>query len=738
VQQLFAHLDRSTAIGIAVLIAAIFLLIVLIILITVLPAQTITRALAARASEHQMVLAESLAHQAETYFNSISYELLELSSHPAIRATAATSRTAAVNQLAAVGQQYQGQIRAIVRFSSEGVPLYAWPDEYNQRIQAGQPLPWSADREWVQGIVANRSVQFMAQPLIAGGTTYLLAAPLNQATTNSEALAIELDLSKCFQEAFQSPNLSPSSQLLVFDSTGTELYHYREQPVFKTPFFPVNANATLLPNYPSEGRESVLAPIHVVSAPGGSPYLLLTHIANEGQEDVYNTLRMLFAFGIGVIGIIILFGGVLARFLLRDSNRRYQDSQRRLTIHTLLSTSRALNSSLDLDRVLDLILVELSRILPYDAASILLLNEDKETISVVAEVGEVMIEEGRDAIPLDKLPTVKEVIDTSKPIVFNNRTGGPALLSKSSNRRIQAWLGVPLRVRMEPVGILNIESYSPNRFQVDDVDLAEAFADQASIALQNARAHDFEVRTYEAELETARAIQTSLLPSEEPPIPQVEVAARAIAARQVSGDYYQYYVLPDGKLGIAVGDVSGKGIPSALLMAVITTSMREEILRTPSPAELLNELNSRLGMRMKQTNMNSALLMTLFDPVTRHLEVANAGMVQPYVFNGTRWDAVPVAGYPIGASARTRYGAKTVTLAPGSILVIVTDGIIESQNLERGLFGFDRLEAVLASVPPTSSANQIADMIVNAVRLHLAGQDPQDDMTVVIVKSIDL
>jgi sigma-B regulation protein RsbU (phosphoserine phosphatase) len=149
-------------------------------------------------------------------------------------------------------------------------------------------------------------------------------------------------------------------------------------------------------------------------------------------------------------------------------------------------------------------------------------------------------------------------------------------------------------------------------------------------------------------------------------------------------------------------------------------------------------LNMRLGERMKQTNMNSALLMTIFDPATRHLEIANAGMVQPYVYDGSGWREVPVGGYPVGASARSNYMAKTVTLAPGSMLVIVTDGIIESQNLQKEFFGFERLEAVLADIPVEATANQIADSIINAVRLHLAGQDPQDDMTVVIVKSVDL
>src|SRR5262249_12953425 len=150
--------------------------------------------------------------------------------------------------------------------------------------------------------------------------------------------------------------------------------------------------------------------------------------------------------------------------------------------------------------------------------------------------------------------------------------------------------------------------------------------------------------------ETAQAIQSSLLPHEEPPVPQMQMAARTIAARQVSGDYYQYYLLPNGRVAIAVGDVSGKGTPAALLMGVITTTMREEIMQAASAAALLNGLNRRLAERMRQTHMNSALLMTIFDPVTRHLEIANAGMVQPYVFDGTGWKEVPIGGYPVGAS----------------------------------------------------------------------------------------
>jgi serine phosphatase RsbU (regulator of sigma subunit) len=368
-----------------------------------------------------------------------------------------------------------------------------------------------------------------------------------------------------------------------------------------------------------------------------------------------------------------------------------------------------------------------------------LLNEDKKTVTLAAETGgDVPTSDTTLIMPLSNLRGAREVINTGRPAVINDCTTDPRWRASTETNNIRAWLGVPLRVRNEAVGVLNINSHIINRFLPDDIDFAEAFADQAGVAIQNARAHELEIKVYETELETARAIQNSLLPQEPPPVPQLEIAAYNIAARHVSGDYYQYFPLPDGKLGVAIGDVSGKGIPAALLMAVVTTTLRDEILTTQAPSTLLNELNSRLLPRMKQNNMNSALLVSMFDPATRHVEIANAGMVQPYVRNGKGWDSVPVGGYPLGASARMSYNAKVVTLAPDSILLLISDGVIESQNLKGEFFGFEGLEALLAEMPLQISAQQLVENILDAVRTHLEGQEPQDDITVVVMKSVDM
>ncbi len=316
-------------------------------------------------------------------------------------------------------------------------------------------------------------------------------------------------------------------------------------------------------------------------------------------------------------------------------------------------------------------------------------------------------------------------------------------------------LAVPVMYRDSFYGTLAVETNINREFTDEEMNLLQSLAAQAGVALHNAElfaliqktnqdlesaleelalAHEAQMRAYEQELETARAIQTSLLPQEAPAVPQIQLAVKTLPARQVSGDFYQYYMLPDGQFALAVGDVSGKGIPAALFMAVTTTVMREEIARITSPAALLNELNVRLLPRMKQNDMNSALLMAVYDPPTRKLEIANAGMLQPYVITDGHWEAVEVGGYPLGAAASQSYRAKSVTLTPGTLVLFVTDGVTECPDPNGKFFSFDRLEALLTHVTTSMSADQLVDMVLQAIHDHAAETDQADDITVVALK----
>jgi sigma-B regulation protein RsbU (phosphoserine phosphatase) len=132
------------------------------------------------------------------------------------------------------------------------------------------------------------------------------------------------------------------------------------------------------------------------------------------------------------------------------------------------------------------------------------------------------------------------------------------------------------------------------------------------------------------------------------------------------------------------------------------------------------------------------LMIAVFDPRTRRAEIANAGMVAPYIRTPNGWESVPVSGYPLGSSERGNYSAKTVTLAPGSALICISDGLIESQNAEGEMFGFERFEALLATFPTQLSSAEIVTDLLQAVRDHLHGIEAQDDITVVVIRSIDL
>jgi sigma-B regulation protein RsbU (phosphoserine phosphatase) len=317
-------------------------------------------------------------------------------------------------------------------------------------------------------------------------------------------------------------------------------------------------------------------------------------------------------------------------------------------------------------------------------------------------------------------------------------------------------LAVPVMYRETLYGTLAVETDEYRDFSDEEMNLLMSLAAQAGVALHNSQlfaviqktnknlesaleelalAHEAQIRAYEQELETARAIQNSLLPQEDPPIKQIALAAKSNPARQVSGDFYQYYILPNNSFGLAVGDVSGKGIPAALFMAVTTTVMREEIVREPHPSDLLNELNIRLLPRMKQNNMNSALIMSVYDPVTGELEIANAGMLQPYILRGDgSCDAIEVGGYPLGASAQQTYRAKTVNLKPDTFLLFVTDGVTECQNPDGEFFGFERLEALLKTVKSSMTADQLVDTILSAIETYAAEAEQSDDITVVALK----
>lgn len=696
----------------------------------------------------QLQLVTSLSQQVQATINSLEGDIASLSVRSEIQSTSTTRQDSAITVLEGKVNEFpEGVIRSITRFDFRGDPRYAYPNELNDEIAM---LEDRADYIYVlpeeliamtgqgQRVTSDISIGLYNVPhRDLAATTVLLIAPVDSANLNTEFIAYEIDLEAIFADLFGFVDLDTDGQLWVLNSQGEVLYSARSRPTIDTvrEQFPIEELRTLTEpeneTYTSgtETREAALSDTQIL---GENFILFLSRNRNAAQESVSTTLTAIPVFGVLAMISVIGLGGTFLTRINRETAARRSETQRRLTMRSLLEVSRALNSTLDLPTVLQRILTELDRLVPHDSASILLI-EDQELRSAAST------EEEQTVLQIDEARAAREVIARGYSVVINDtqtdERWSPATSGKAA--LIASWLGVPLRVREELVGVLNVNSHEKNRFTQDDVELAETFADQASIALQNARLHELEVKAIEQELTIARGIQTSLLPDEAPEMPQLSVVSSSLPARQVSGDYFSYLPLLDDKLGIAIGDVQGKGIPAALMMAVITTAMRDEAIANQKPADLLMALNMRLLDRMKRNSMNSALILAVFDPNKYEIEISNAGMVQPYIRPAGKkeFDFVPVGGYPIGVSGSIKYSSKTLPFTPGSMIVMFSDGVVEAQNNTGEFFGFERVEALLNSFGEDVTAEEVMNRILSDVKAHLGELDPQDDTTILVLKA---
>lgn len=728
------------------------IIIVLIGVVTLLARNVIGETVLEQFRSQQLQLATSVAQQTEAYFSNLNVEILSLAQQTPIRTTATEVQNAAVNTIQGAVNDRADEILSVTRFNARGEPRYAWPREQNELILAGDAYPYTLPDELLEGGTV-RSPMEVASGLYRLTRTgqpqtpvYLLVAPVTTLNGNLEFLAYELNMDAIFQQtlslALEDVEASSTGQLWVLDQTTSDLsnvFAARSTPNITTlrgAFSESRLTAVEQPTTATynqdqdDQREAAMTTANAVN----HPFLIfLTQTTSEAREPVDEDLRVIM---FGAVGAAVLLGGLgifTTQRIASEARRREAETGMRATARSLLEVSRALNSTLDVDVVLDRILVEFERLIPYYSASILLLTD--EGLEVVAHRG-MDTQSHQRVFALDEARAAREVIARGHPVIIQDTTEDERW-TELPGSEIRSWMGLPLTVFDRSVGVLNINGGRANMFTPEDVSLAETFADQSSVALQNARLHQLEVKRIDQELTIARSIQTSLQPETPPDIPDLEFAFESIPARQVSGDYFQIVPLVNNQVAIFVGDVSGKGMPAAMIMAVITTALRDEVNRQRHPGELLSILNERLLERLQQNNMNSALLTALYSPATRRIGMANAGMGLPYVRDpqGT-WAEVEIGGYPLGSSPNTTYSMQTVEFGYGSLLVLYSDGIIEAQNRRGEFFGFERLEELLQSLPVDVSAQEALEAILVAVQDHLGDETPQDDITVLVVRSL--
>jgi len=303
-------------------------------------------------------------------------------------------------------------------------------------------------------------------------------------------------------------------------------------------------------------------------------------------------------------------------------------------------------------------------------------------------------------------------------------------------------LAVPLIAQDAGVGALGVFAEARRQFEADEIALMQAFADQAAHALENARLYET-IRANEERLEReirfAQRVQSALLPTELPKrLKGVDVAARFTPARELGGDLYDFLAPEPNSLAVAVGDVSGKGVPAALYSAFAGELVRSRTFRrryTPertTPAGVLASMNTILHERGLE-EYYCTLTYASFDLKRRTVTLANAALPYPIRCSREVCEQIHLPGIPLGSFAGATYEEVSFDLAPGDMYVFCTDGVSEAFSPSGEEFGTERLISVIAEHRHESAAGVVA-AIFAAVEVFRGDRAQSDDMTAVAVR----
>jgi phosphoserine phosphatase RsbU/P len=307
---------------------------------------------------------------------------------------------------------------------------------------------------------------------------------------------------------------------------------------------------------------------------------------------------------------------------------------------------------------------------------------------------------------------------------------------------VRSVIAVPLVFRERFFGVLAVTNPVGDRpFTEMEFSLMQSLAEQAALALHNAEfLHlQLEKRQLDLDLSLASGIQQMLLPAEPPRILGLDLDARYAAAQKVSGDLYDIFQLSETKLGVAVADVSGKGIPASLLMAICRTNLRQIAPRHDSPAGALIELNRELSG--VQRGMFITMLYAVIDTATNEVTLARAGHELPLLWRGATGNGefIGSEGMPLGMVSQEIFSMaisdRVEPFAAGDVLVLYTDGITEAPNEEGKEFSGPRLFDTVRALHAGTAA-EINDGILESVHRFAGDSAQRDDLTLVTVKRI--
>jgi serine phosphatase RsbU (regulator of sigma subunit) len=340
---------------------------------------------------------------------------------------------------------------------------------------------------------------------------------------------------------------------------------------------------------------------------------------------------------------------------------------------------------------------------------------------------------------------IQEWIDLSDPLVaffmanpniLEIRSFQLSSTALTALKRAGVSISVPLIGQGQFIGLINLGSrLSGQEYSIDDYHLLTILGSQVAPALRVAQlVHQQQIEIFEREKEVyemsvARMIQQNFLPKQLPDLSHWQVAAHYQPARAVGGDFYDFHSYPDGRIGFIIGDVSGHGVPAALMMVSVRSTLRDAARQCDSPGEILRHANNHIYQEMPPS-MFATCLYVILDPVCGEITFANAGHNLPMRWADHTIEELWASGFPLGIMEDAEYDEYHATIQPDECLLLFSDGLVEAHDNSREMFGEERIKDILTN--RTGNALEIIADLLKEMTLYIGEEaEQEDDVTIV-------
>lgn len=409
-------------------------------------------------------------------------------------------------------------------------------------------------------------------------------------------------------------------------------------------------------------------------------------------------------------------------------------------LRLLLDITKKISRSLDRQEVLNLVMDTLDSVIPYDAAGIFLIECDKtgdqETCAFKAEaVRGYDIEELYDLHLKLGEGFLGSVALTGKPIISNDVRSDPVYVNARDRTRSE--MVAPIISNDEVIGCFDLESDELNAYSNDDLEVLMLLASQVAIIIDKVDLHEqlIEKKRLEGQLEVARQVQLELLPPNDPALEGFDISGYNFPTEEVSGDYYDWVRIYADQIAIVIADVSGKGVPAAILMAFLRASLRAASHIGYATHISMAKVNYLLWESIERNQFVTAIY-GILDASNKTLSYSNAGHNPPLLVKaGGEIRFLDQGEQPLGMFRETRYHENHVVFEPGDVFVLYTDGATEAQNPAGEEYGRERLiEAVKQS--RDKPASEMVASIQMSVLEWTANAGANDDVTFFVIKAL--